>query len=725
MVAESAETDRESEIESLLGEMTLEEKVGQLNQLNGSDQTGPAVDGVDLEAEIGSGRVGSVLNVDGLENRRRYQRIAVEETRLGIPLLFGFDVVHGFRTIFPIPLGEAATWNPDLAERTADVAGTETAAAGIHWTFAPTVDVSRDARWGRAMESSGEDAYLASKLARARVRGLQGEDLSAVDTVLACAKHFAGYGDVKAGREYNTVDISESSLRDVHLPPFEAAVDEGVATVMNAFTAYDRIPAGADESLVSETLKDDWDFEGFVVSDWNSVRELIYHGVAGDEAEAAETAIEAGSDVDMVGHVFSDSLVGLVEDGTVDESTLDNAVRRVLRYKFELGLFDDPFRYFDDDRKAAATRREAHRSVAREAARESLVLLKNEKDLLPLVDDYDDIAVVGALADSQDDMLGNWRARGQPRDAVTVLEGVRAAVGDGTNVRFVEGCDRSGAVSEKSQREAVEAVDDADVAVVAVGENWELSGECRSRTSIDLPGDQRSLLEALDSTDTDVASVLFNGRPLAVPWMDEHLPAILEAWFPGTQAGHAVADVLFGERDPSGRLPMSFPRNVGQCPVHYDHLPTGRPAETAEPGWATSYMETPNAPLYSFGHGLSYAEFEYDEFALSDDVLERGGVLTVSVRVTNTGDRRGDETVQLYTHDRVGSRSRPVKELAGFETVTLNPDESKTVRLQLTEDDLAFWTADGEMAAEPGEFEVMVGRSAADIRVTGAFELRG
>ncbi len=723
MIAENTGSNLANKIESLLAEMTLEEKVGQLNQLNGSDQTGPAVDDVDLEAEIKSGRVGSVLNVDGLENRRQYQRIAIEESRLGIPLLFGFDVVHGFRTIFPIPLGEAATWSPDLVEDAAQVAGTETAAAGIHWTFAPTVDVTRDARWGRAMESSGEDPYLASELARARVRGLQGEDVSAEDTVLSCAKHFAGYGGVKAGREYNTVDISESTLRDVHLPPFEAAVDEGVATVMNAFTAYDRIPAGVDESLISGTLKDDWNFEGFVVSDWNSIRELIYHGVAADESEAAEKAVKAGSDVDMVGHVFSNSLTRLVEDGIVDESTVDDAVRRVLRYKFKLGLFEDPFRYFDEERKAATMRQDSHRSVAREVARDSLVLLKNEQDILPLTDDYDEIAVVGALADSPDDMLGNWRARGRSQDAVTVLDGVKEAVGDETEVRYVKGCDRSGAVSEESQQKAVDAVRDADVALVAVGENWELSGECRSRTAIDLPGEQQTLLEALDSTATSVVSILFNGRPLAIPWMDEHLSSILEAWFPGTQAGHAVADVLFGGHDPSGRLPMSFPRNVGQCPVHYDHLPTGRPAETAEPGWATSYMETQNDPLFPFGHGLSYAEFEYDQLTLSNDVIEREESLAVDVRVTNTGDQEGNEVVQLYTHDLVGSRSRPVKELAGFESVSLSPGESETVTFRLTEDDLAFWTADDEVAAEPGEFEVMVARSAADVRATERFEL--
>ena len=721
-VTEKAKIDCE-EVEDLLAEMTLEEKVGQLNMLNGSDQTGPAVEDVDLESEIRAGRVGSMLNADGLDNRRQYQQLAVEETRLGIPLLFGFDVVHGYRTIFPIPLGEAASWNPPLVEQATDAAAAETAAVGINWTFAPTADITRDARWGRTMESSGEDPHLSRKLTRARVRGFQGDDLADDDTVLACAKHFAGYGGVKAGREYNTVDISEATLRDVHLPAFEAAVDEGAATVMNAFTAYDRIPAGADENLVSETLKGDWGFDGIVVSDWNSFRELIYHGVAANDREAARKAIEAGSDVDMVGHVFTDALVDLVEEGVVAESVVDDAVRRVLRYKFELGLFDDPFRYFDEERRSDTIRRESHQQTAREVARESLVLLKNERELLPLADDTDEIAVVGALADSGDDMIGNWRARGRPEDAVTLLDGVENAVDDATTVRYAKGCERSGAVPESLRDEACDVVSDADVALVAVGESWELSGECRSRTSIDLPGDQRALLEALNETGTEIVAVLCNGRPLAIPWMDEQLPAILETWFPGTQAGHAIADVLFGDEEPSGRLPMSFPRTVGQCPIHYNHLPTGRPKETAEPGWATSYIETPNDPLYPFGHGLSYTEFTYDQPTLSQETVEMDDSLDVEVSVTNTGNRPGKETVQLYVHDRVGSRSRPVKELKGFEKVTLDPGESRTVSFQLTAEDLEFWTAECEMAAEPGTFEVFVGRSAADVDSVGTFEL--
>ncbi len=712
----------EDKVESLLDEMTLEEKVGQLNQLNGSEHTGPAVSEVDKEAEIRAGNVGSILNVDGYEKRKHFQRLAVEESELGIPLLFGYDVVHGYRTLSPIPLGEAASWDPVAVEEMSAVAAAETSAAGIHWTFGPPVDLTRDARWGRAMETSGEDPHLGSELAAARVRGFQGDDLGADDTVLACAKHFAAYGEVKAGREYNTVDISESTLRDLHLPPFKAAVDAGVGTVMNAFTDHDRVPAGASDHLVRDILKDEWGFEGFVVSDWNSFRELIYHRVAEDEREAAQLALEAGSDMDMVGHVFVNELVELVEDGVVDEAMVDDAVRRILRAKFLLDLFDDPYRYFDDQRRDSTILADDHRETAREIARKSIVMLKNDDDVLPLTDP-DTVAVVGALADSGDDVLGDWRAQGNPDDAVTVLEGIETATNAGTNVEYTKGYERSGEAPEPLREQAVEVTADADVAVVAVGETWELSGECSSRANIDLPGEQRELLEALRETDTPVVAVLTNGRPLAIPWLDENVPAILETWFLGTEAGHAIADVLFGEHNPSGKLPMSFPQTVGQVPINYNHLPTGRPAEKAEPGWGTSYIDVPNDPLYTFGHGLSYTTFEYSDLDLSAAAFEMDEQIQVSVTVENVGDTAGAEVVQLYTRDLVGSRTRPVKELTGFRRVELEPNERREVTFEIASDDLAFWTADEEVAAEPGEFEVMVGRSADDIRSSASFEL--
>lgn len=713
----------EDEIESLLETMTIDEKVGQLNQLSGNEQTGPSVDDVDPEAEIRDGNVGSLLNVDGLENKHRYQRLAVEESRLGIPLLFGFDVVHGYETIFPIPLGEAASWDPEAARASASVAAAEAAAAGNHWTFAPPIDVTKDARWGRAMESSGEDPYLTGKLGAAKVRGYQGNDLRQPDTVLACAKHYIGYGEVKAGREYNTVDISESTLRNVHLPPFEAAIDAGARTVMNAFTDIDRVPASGNERLVSDVLKDELGFDGFVVSDWNSFRELIYHGVAADDYEAASLAFEAGSDMDMVGHVYTTALADLVQEGRISESRLDEAVRRVLKTKFELGLFDDPYRYIDEQRRDATVRADDHQEMARDIARKSIVLLKNENELLPL-EDADEIAVVGALADSQDDMLGNWRGRGDPADAVSLLEGIRTTVDETKTVRYAAGCDRSGASPEDLRSEAVDIAAESDVVIAAVGETWDQSGECASRTRIDLPGEQRALLEVLLETDTPVVTVLMNGRPLAIPWVDENAPAIVESWFLGTQAGNALADVLFGAHTPSGKLPISFPRHVGQVPLHYNHHSTGRPAEHSEPGWSTSYIDEQNEPLYSFGHGLSYTTFEYSDLELSASTVGFDDTMEVSVTVENTGNVSGEEVVQLYVQDVVGSRTRPVKELKGFRKIDLAVGDSRRVRFELQSEDLAFWTAEEEFAAEPGTFEVMTGRAADDVRLTGSFELR-
>lgn len=719
----ASQSDRErieQDVQDILDEMTLEEKVGQLHQLNGSEQTGPGVEDVDLEAEIRAGKTGTLLNVDGYEKRQHLQEVAVEESRLGIPLLFGYDVVHGYRTIFPIPLGSAASFDRAAVRESASVAASETAADGVHWTFAPNADVTRDARWGRAMETSGEDPYLASELVSAQVEGFQGADLAGEDSILACAKHFAGYGAVKAGREYNTVDISEATLRDVHLPPFEAAVDAGVGTLMNAFTDVNRVPAGASEHLVRDILKDDWAFEGFVVSDWNSFRELIYHGVAADDRDAARLAIEAKSDVDMVGHVYEHALADLVEDGLVDEALVDEAAARVLRTKFLLGLFEDPYRYFDDERRESAIRAESHRESARELARESIVMLEND-GLLPLTAE-ERVAVVGDLADSRDDVIGEWRARGRPEDATSLLEGIEARP-DGPEIDYAPGYDANMSVTADRCDEAVEAVSDADVAVVAVGERWQQSGEAASRTDITLPGDQRELLEDLVDTGTPVVAVLLNGRPLAIPWVAENVPAVLETWFLGTQAGHAIADVLFGDHNPSGSLPMSFPRSVGQVPIHYDSLPTGRPEDSAEPGWGTSYIDSPNDPLYDFGHGLSYTSFEYGSLSLSSESVGIDEVVDVTVEVENTGNVSGDEVVKLFTHDRVGSRSRPVKELTGFRRVSLEAGEAATLTFSIDREDLAFWTADEEMAAEPGAFDVMVGRAADDIRCRSEFEL--
>jgi len=720
----------EERVETLLSELSLEEKVGQLNQLNADFATGTAVGDMDIEQGVLDGDIGSVLNFEDLEEARKLQRLAVEESDHGIPLVLALDVIHGHRTIFPIPLGEAASWNPEAAERSARVAAREAAADGIHWTFAPSVDVGRDARWGRVMEAAGEDPYLSSEISKARVRGFQGDDLAADDTILACAKHYVGYGASEAGREYNTVDISETNLREVHLPPFEACLEAGVGSVMNAFNLYNRIPASANEELVDELLRGELGFEDLVVSDWDSFGELVPHGVAGDLREVARQCIEAGSDVDMVSGAYSTELVGLVEDGVVDEALVDQAVRRLLVFKGALGLFEDPYRYFDEERQSQRILSDEHREAAREVARESQVLLKNEDDVLP-VDDGQAVALVGALADSQTDMLGAWRAEGKPEDVTTLRTTLEERLGDLT---YAEGCDRDGSVGDEQRAEAVAAVESADVAVVAVGERFGQSGEAASRAHLDLPGDQRDLLEALVDTDTPVAAVLFNGRPLAIDWEAEHVPAILEAWFPGVEAGPAIADVLLGEYNPSGRLPMSFPVTEGQVPIYYNRLRTGRPAEerdvdlTEPPAhdgekYMSRYLDIPNAPLYSFGHGESYTEFEYSSVGLGDDEMAMDGVLTVEVTVENTGEMTGTEVVQLYVKDLVASRARPIKELAGFENVDLEPGEAATVTFELTSEDLEFWTADGEYAAEPGEFEVMIGHAADDIVATESFEL--
>ncbi|ERJ06818.1 beta-glucosidase protein [Halorhabdus tiamatea SARL4B] len=726
--------DRRAEIdervESSLEEMTVEEKVGQLNQRSVHFITGTEDEGDELEGAIADGEVGSLLNVTDLETKRRLQERAVEESRLGIPLLIGYDVIHGYRTVFPTPLAQAASWNPELAERAERIAATEASADGHNWTFAPMVDVSRDPRWGRVMEGAGESPVLGSAFARARVRGFQGEDLSAPDTVLACAKHFAGYGAVEGGREYNTVNVSETALRERHLPPFAASVEEGVGSVMNAFNVHERIPASGNESLVDGILKGEWDFPGLVVSDWASFREQIQHGTASDRREAARKAIQAGSDIDMASEVVVDELADLVRDGDVSEDRLDDAVRRVLTVKGLLGLFEDPYRYFDEQRREEAMLTAQHRDAAREAARQSFVLLENEDDRLPL-DPADDVAVIGALADSAEDALGAWSFEGRSEDVITIRDGLESFLD--REVAYAPGyslpsevTDESmpGEVTDESLEAAVDAATDADVAVAVVGEPADITGEAASRSQIDLPGDQRRLLEALGETDTPVVAVLMNGRPLAIEWLAESVPAILDVWHPGVEGGPAVAETLFGEAVPGGHLPMSVPYNEGQIPVAHDRLPTGRPPGDGVRDYASKYLDVPNEPLYAFGHGESYTDFAYTDLTLSSNALSPGETLEATVTVENIGDIAGRDVVQLYVQDLVGSRSRPEKELVGFETVDLEPGETATVTVELGERDLAFWTADEEWAAEPGEFELMVGHAADDIVHTERFELR-
>jgi len=722
----------EKKIDALISKMTLEEKIGQLNQYSSTfDLTGPAPQSGSAQKRyerIRGGLVGSMLNVTGAQATRQAQKLAVEGSRLGIPLMFGLDVVHGYRTMFPIPLAEAASWDMDAIEASARVAAVETAAAGIHWTFAPMVDICRDARWGRIMEGSGEDPYLGALAAAARVRGFQGKDLSSPDTIAACVKHYAAYGFAEAGRDYNTVDISEQTLRNIVLPPFKSAVEAGAATVMNSFNEIGGVPATASPHLQREILKGEWGFEGFVVSDWGSIGELIPHGVARDASEAAFLAITAGSDMDMEADAYIDHLGALIQSGAVKESLVDDAVRRILRIKFQLGLFDDPYRYSSEPREKTELLNPEHLATAREVARKSIVLLKNDGGLLPIANSVKTIAVIGALAADKDTPLGSWRAQAIANSAVSLLEGIRATAGPQVEVVYSEGAkltvgqrsflvnltfnlnDRSGFPA------AVEAARKADLVVVAVGEDCWQTGEGRSQVDIGLKGLQSELLDAVVKANPKVVAVLMNGRPLTLGWMAEHVPTIVEAWHLGSQAGNAIADVLFGKYNPSGKLPVSFPTDVGQLPLYYNHKNTGRPNPQPIVFWS-HYTDAPNEPLFPFGFGLSYTTFSYSDLKLDSERMDRDGSLNVSVTLTNTGEKEGTETVQLYVRDLVGSVTRPVKELKAFRRATLKPGTAQDVVFKLTAADLEFFTGAGKWAAEPGDFEVYVGGNSRDVKM--------
>ncbi|HTZ21039.1 MAG TPA: beta-glucosidase BglX [Opitutaceae bacterium] len=729
----------ERKIDDLLQRMTLEEKIGQLNQYSsGFDFTGPAPAGgkdLDLYEQVEHGQVGSLLNVVGAAATRKAQQVAVENSRLHIPLLFGLDVIHGYRTMFPVPLGESASWDLAAIEASARIAATEAAAAGINWTFAPMVDICRDARWGRIMEGAGEDPYLGGLIAAARVRGFQGQDLAAVDTIAACAKHYAAYGFAEAGRDYNTVDISEQTLRNVVLPPFRAAAAAGAATFMNSFNEIGGVPSTGSVHLQRDILKGEWGFAGFVVSDWGSIGEMINHGTAKDLADAAQIALTAGSDMDMESRAYIGQLAQLVQAGRVDVKLIDDAVRRILRVKFALGLFDDPYRYCDPQREQQTLLVPEHLAVARDVARKSIVLLKNEGQLLPLAPGLRRIAVIGPLAADQDAPLGNWRAQALPNSAVSLLQGIQAAVGAGTDVVYAQGAAltigeagfRKHVVFNTTDRSgfpaAVAAARQAEVVILALGEGASQSGEGRSQVDIGLKGLQDELLRAVLAANPHVVVVLMNGRPLTIPWLAENVPAVVEAWQLGSQAGHAIADVLFGRYNPSGKLPACFPRSVGQLPLYYSYKNTGRPANSEGEVFWSHYTDSPNTPLYPFGFGLSYTTFGYSDIRLSQPVIAAGETLRVTVTVTNTGARAGKEIVQLYVRDLVGSVTRPVKELKGFRAVELAPGKAKEVTFELTTADLAFYTARGQWEAEPGEFHVFVGTNSEDTK-EATFTLR-
>src|SRR5438034_3039413 len=701
-------------IDSLVARMTLEEKLGQLNLPSVDNQPSPA----QLE-QVRKGLIGGFLNLAGAQATRDAQRIAVTESRLHIPLLLGLDVIHGYRTIFPIPLGEAATWDPVAAESTARAAAREAAAAGVNWTFAPMVDIARDPRWGRIAEGAGEDPYLGSAMAAARVRGFQGRDLRAPDAVMATVQHFAAYGGAEGGRDYNTVDLSERTLREIYLPPYHAGVDVGAGSIMTSFNEIGGIPSHANRWLVTTLLRDEWKFPGFVVSDWTGVEELRNHSVAGSRADAGLVALEAGVDMDMVSRIYLEDLPALVRAGRIPIATVDAAVRRVLQAKRALGLFDDPYRGSSVERERNVLLAPEQRQLARTVAQEAVVLLKNEGTLLPLGPTRHTLAVIGPLADDHVAALGSWAGRGDPRDAVTPLDGIKARAGTGSEVRYAKGC---GIVDTATAgfAEAVALARQADVAVVVMGEAGDMSGEAASRSTLGLPGVQEQLLEAVQATGTPVVLVLMSGRPLALPWAAEHVPAIVAAWALGVETGHAVADVLFGDVSPSGKLPVSVPRTVGQVPIYYNHKNTGRPPSDVK--WTSKYIDLPSSPLFPFGYGLSYTTFAYADLRLSAPRITPGQVVRVGVTVTNTGARPGAEVAQLYVRDEVASVTRPVRALAGFRRLALPPGASQPVGFVLTDRELGRYGQDMRFGVEPGRFRVFVGGSSAG-GLEGEFEV--
>jgi beta-glucosidase len=727
----------EKKVDALLAKMTLEEKVGQLAQRTGVEElTGPGSEDVETQEHLNNiknGKVGSMLNVLSIPSIRAFQKLAVENSRLGIPMIFAYDVIHGYQTMFPVPLGESASWDLELMEATAAVAAKETAAAGIHWTFAPMVDVSLDARWGRVMEGAGEDVYLNSVIGAARTKGLQGDDLSDITTIAACAKHLAGYGFAESGRDYNTVDISMHTLHNIVLPPFKACVEAGAVSIMNSFNEIGGVPTTSSSYLQRDLLKGQWGFEGVIISDWGSIVEMIKHGFASDEKHAAQLAMQGGSDMDMEGQCYEKHLVELVQEGTIPEEAIDDAARRVLRLKFQLGLFDDPYKYCDEEREAQTLLHPDHLKLAREAGRKSIVLLKNEGQLLPIKDSISSIAIIGPLAADKDVALGSWRAQAITNSAVSVLEGIQNAVGPDVKVAHAPGCVLI--TSERSFHheleinhtdhslipEAVELARSSDLVILAIGEDAMQSGEGRSQVDIGLPGVQQALADAIYEVNPNVVVVLMNGRPLEITSLAEKMPAILETWFLGSEAGNAIADVLFGKYNPSGKLPMSFPRHVGQCPIYYAQKSTGRPGPLDLVFWS-HYTDEKNSPLYPFGYGLSYTTFEYEELKLSKSRMGMEDELEISVEVSNTGDYDGTEIVQLYIADLLGSVTRPKRELKGFEKVTLRKGETQTIRFRISKEDLAFYTRRNQWEAEYGQFRVFVGTDS-NAALSAEFEL--
>ncbi|QSB26830.1 beta-glucosidase BglX [Flavobacterium sp. CLA17] len=717
----------DQKVNGLLKKMTIEEKIGQLNQYTGDNSaTGPITINPNKQAEIKAGLVGSMLNIIGTKYTRQYQELAMQ-SRLKIPLLFGQDVIHGYKTTFPIPLAEAASWDLGAIELAARVAATEAAASGIHWTFAPMVDIGRDPRWGRVMEGAGEDTYLGSKIAYARVKGFQGNKLGDLNSVMACVKHFAAYGAATGGRDYNSVDMSERMLFETYLPPFKAALDAGAATFMNSFNDVNGIPATGNAHLQRDILKGKWNFQGFVVSDWGSIGEMVAHGYSKDLKAAALSAITAGSDMDMESNAYRYNLAELVKEGKVSVDLIDDAVKRILRKKFELGLFEDPYRYSDEKRAEKVLNNPENRKAAREVAEKSIVLLKNDNETLPLSKNLKTIAFIGPMVKEYKANMGFWSVELPDLDyekwVVSQWDGLQNKVGKSTKLLYAKGCEVEGD-NKEGFAEAVATAKQADVVILSIGEKRDMSGEAKSRSDLHIPGVQEDLVKAIQATGKPVIVLVNAGRPLIFNWTADNVPAIVYTWWLGTEAGNAIADVLFGDYNPSGKLPMTFPREVGQIPIYYNHFSTGRPpADENSKGYVSSYIDLKNSPKFPFGYGLSYTKFNYSDLKLSSTKIKSNETIKVSFQLSNTGKVAGEEVVQLYLKDKFGSVVRPVLELRDFQKVKLNAGESKTIEFTIDKEKLSFYNDKLEWIAEPGDFEVMIGSSSADIKLKSDFEL--
>lgn len=717
----------DQKVNALLKKMTIEEKIGQLNQYTGDNSaTGPITINPNKQAEIKAGIVGSMLNIIGTKYTRQYQELAMQ-SRLKIPLLFGQDVIHGYKTTFPIPLAEAASWDLAAIELAARVAATEASASGIHWTFAPMVDIGRDPRWGRVMEGAGEDTYLGSKIAYARVKGFQGNKLGDLNSVMACVKHFAAYGAAVGGRDYNSVDMSERMLWETYLPPFKAALDAGAATFMNSFNDLNGIPATGNAHLQRDILKGKWNFQGFVVSDWGSIGEMVAHGYSKDLKAAALSAITAGSDMDMESNAYRYNLAELVKEGKVSVDLIDDAVKRILRKKYELGLFDDPYRYSDQKRADKALNDPENRKAALDVAQKSIVLLKNEKETLPLSKNLKTIAFIGPMVKEYKENMGFWSVELPEVDynkwIVSQWDGLQNKVGKNTKLLYAKGCEVDGD-NKDGFAEAVATAKQADVVILSIGERRDMSGEAKSRSDLHLPGVQEDLVKAIQATGKPVVVLVNAGRPLIFNWTADNVPAIVYTWWLGTEAGNAIANVLFGDYNPSGKLPMTFPREVGQIPIYYNHYSTGRPAKTeSETNYVSAYIDLKNSPKFPFGYGLSYTKFNYSDLKLSSVKMKNNETIKVSFQLSNVGKAAGEEVVQLYLKDKFGSVVRPVLELRDFQKVKLNPGESKTIEFTIDKEKLSFYNNKLEFVAEPGDFELMIGASSADIKLKSNFEL--